>query len=319
MYYRVSKAAERSELRHLNYGHLHYFWVVAREGSIARAAEALHITPQTISGQLKNLEADVGEPLFSRVGRGLVLSEKGKVVFGYANDIFAIGSELASVVRGQRPGGPATLAIGIVNSMPKLIAQRLIAPVLCDEGSVRVRCVEEPLERLLGDLALHRLDLVLSDQPHMRGLGLRAYSHRLGESGLSFFARGSDARRFRRHFPLSLANAELLLPLPNTALRRRLDEWFESLGVAPMVVGEFDDSALMKSFAEAGLGLFASPTVIEEEICRMYRVRVVGRVESIRERFYAITPERRLKHDSVALITRVARRDLFGDGSETSA
>lgn len=305
-------------MRHLNYGHLHYFWVVAREGSIAKAADALHLTPQTISGQLKILEEDVGEPLFNRVGRRLVLSDKGHVVFGYANDIFAIGSELASVVRGNRPGGPATLAIGIVNSMPKLIAQRLIAPAMGDQGQVRIRCVEASLEHLLSDLAMHRLDLVLSDQPHVRGLGLRAYSHRLGESGLSFFARGQEARRYRRHFPSSLADAALLMPSPNTALRRRLDDWLDSLNVAPVVVGEFDDSALMKAFAEAGHGLFASPTVIEAEICRMYRVRVVGRVESIRERFYAITPERRLKHESVALITKVARLDLFGDGVRQS-
>ena len=299
-------------MRHLNYGHLQYFWTIAREGSIVKAAEVLHLTPQTISGQLKLLEEAIGEPLFDRVGRRLVLTEKGQVVLRYADEIFAIGAELANVVRGSQPSGPLTVSIGVVNSMPKLIAERVIAPALSSDSAVRIRCIEATLESLLSDLAVHRIDLILSDQPTIPGLSLRVYNHLLGDSGLTFFASRSDARRYRGRFPQSLADAPLLMPSPHSALRRRLDDWFDSLGIAPRIVGEFDDSALLKAFGEAGAGLFAAPTAIEEEIRRMYRMAVIGRVDSIRERFYAISPERRLKHESVLTITETARADLFG-------
>ena len=298
-------------MRHLNYNHLQYFWTVAREGSIVRAAEVLHLTPQTISGQLKLLDEAVGQPLFNRVGRRLVLSEMGRVVFDYAQEIFSIGSELAHVVRGNRTAGPALLSVGIVSSMPKLIAERIVQPALQAESPVRIRCQEASLEQLLSELAVHRLDLVLSDQPVPEGLSLRAYHHRLGQSGLSFFAHKTLARRYQGRFPQSLDEAPMLLPSQNSALRRRLDEWFEKESVTPMIAGEFDDSALMKAFGEAGVGLFAAPSVIEEEICRMYRASVVGRTDEIQERFYAISAERRLKHESVVLITNVARTDLF--------
>ena len=298
-------------MRHLNYSHLQYFWTVAREGSIARASKSLHLTPQTISGQLKLLEEAVGRPLFDRVGRKLVLSNMGRLVFEYADEIFSVGAELASVVRGNHMSGPKTLTVGIVSSMPKLIAERVIAPVLMADQPVRVRCHEASLDQLLAELAVHKLDLVLSDQPVPDGLNLKAYNHRLGASGLSFFARRTDARRYKSGFPQSLGDAPTLLPSPRSALRRRLDDWFESLELSPRIVAEFDDSALLKAFGEAGAGVFAAPTVIEEEICRMYRMSVVGRVDDIRERFYAISSERRLKHQSVVLITETARAQLF--------
>jgi LysR family transcriptional activator of nhaA len=302
-------------VRHLNYNHLQYFWTVAREGSIVKAAEVLHLTPQTISGQLKLLDDAVGEPLFDRAGRRLVLSEKGRLVFAYADDIFSIGAELASVVRGHRPGAPTTLTIGVVNSLPKLIAERVIAPALTD-GNVRVRCLEDTLDNLLGSLATHRLDLVLSDQPAAQGLGLRAYNHKLGESGMSFFALKRLARRYQSSFPKCLADAPILMPSPRSALRRRLDEWFADIDIAPRIVGEIDDSALLKAFGEAGVGLFSAPTAIETEVCRMYRTKVIGRVESVREGFFAISPERRIKHESVALITETARTELFAPTGE---
>ena len=298
-------------MRHLNYSHLHYFWAVAREGSIARASQSLHLTPQTISGQLKLLDEAVGQPLFNRVGRRLVLSDMGRLVFQYADEIFSVGAELASVVRGNHMSGPTTLAVGIVNSMPKLIAERIIAPAMMAEQPIRVRCHEASIEQLLGELAVHKLDLVLSDQPVPDGLSLKAYNHRLGESGMSFFALRSEARRYRGKFPDSLQDAPMLLPSPNSALRRRLDDWFEKLEVSPRIVGEFDDSALLKAFGEAGAGVFAGPTVIEDEICRMYRMSVIGRTDEIKERFYAISPERRLSHASIVLITDTARADLF--------
>ena len=299
-------------MRHLNYGHLQYFWTVAREGSIARAADILHLTPQTISGQLKLLDEAVGTPLFERAGRRLVLSEMGRVVFDYADEIFSVGAELANVVRGNQLQGPTVLHVGMVSSLPKLIGERIIAPALRGEHPVRVRCHESSLEKLLSELAIHRLDIVLSDQPAPEGLGLKAFNHRLGSSGMSFFAQRSRARRYRNRFPGSLDGAPMLLPTQDSALRRRLDDWFESQQIAPRITGEFDDSALLKAFGEAGAGLFAAPTVIEEEICRMYRMSVIGRTDEITERFYAISTERKLSHASVVLITDTARSDLFG-------
>ncbi len=298
-------------MRHLNYSHLQYFWAVAREGSIAKASESLHVTPQTISGQLKLLDEAVGNPLFNRAGRRLVLSDLGRVVYEYADAIFSTGAELASVVRGNQAHGATTLSLGIVNSLPKLIAERIVAPAMMAKNPVRVRCHEASLEQLLSELAVHKLDLVLSDQPVPDGLGIKAYNHRLGESGMSFFSQRSRARRYRGKFPQSLNNAPLLLPSQDSALRRRLDDWFESHELSPRIAGEFDDSALLKAFGEAGAGVFAAPTVIEKEVCRMYRMAVIGRTDEIKERFYAISPERRLKHSSVVLITETARSDLF--------
>lgn len=298
-------------MRHLNYSHLQYFWAVAREGSIAKASESLHLTPQTISGQLKLLDEAVGQPLFNRVGRRLVLSDAGRLVFEYADEIFSVGAELASVVRGNHMSGPTTLSVGIVSSMPKLIAERIVAPAMIVEDPVRVRCHESSLEQLLSELAIHKLDLVLSDQPVPDGLSIKAYNHRLGESGMSFFSQRSRSRRYRSKFPHSLNDAPLLLPSQHSALRRRLDDWFENHELSPRIAGEFDDSALLKAFGEAGAGVFAAPTVIEEEICRMYRMSVIGRTDEIKERFYAISPERRLKHPSVVMVTDTARTGLF--------
>jgi LysR family transcriptional activator of nhaA len=299
-------------MRHLNYSHLFYFWNVAREGSIASAAEILHLTPQTISGQLKLLDQSVGQPLFERAGRGLVLSETGRVVFEYAEDIFSVGAELANFVRSGAGGGPELLRIGAVSTMPKLVVQRIVAPVMAGEHAVHVRCVEATLDQLLADLALHRLDLVLSEQPMPAGIGLRAYNHRLGQSGLSFFGPRKGAAATRRGFPASLDAAPMLLPSKHSVQRRHIDDWFEAQGIAPEVVGEFDDSALLKAFGEAGFGYFAAPTVIEDEICRMYRMAVIGRAPEARESFFAISPERRLKHDAAVAITSMAREDLFG-------
>lgn len=298
-------------MRHLNYSHLHYFWTVAREGSIVNAAEILHLTPQTISGQLKLLDNAVGQPLFVRSGRRLELSETGRIVFDYADEIFSIGAELATVVRSGQMHGIAVLNVGIVSSMPKLIAERIIAPALIGDDPIHVRCNEATLEQLLADLSIHRLDLVLSDQPVPAGLGLRAYNHHLGESGLSFFGQRRGAAAMRRKFPACLDQAPMLLPSRHSALRRHMDDWFEINDLMPEVVGEFDDSALLKAFGEAGVGIFAGPTVIEEEICRMYRMSVIGEAAEIRESFYAISAERRLKHDAVVAITDIARKGLF--------
>jgi len=298
-------------MRHLNYSHLQYFWAVAHEGSLVKAAERLHITPQTISGQIRLLEEAIGQPLFNRVGRRLVLSEMGHIVLEYADEIFSIGAELGQVVREQRSAGPSKLSVGIVNSIPKLIAQRIVAPALMDEDAVRIRCQEAPLEQLLGELSVHKLDIVLSDQPMPQGLSLRAFNHRLGDSGLAFFSQRRTARRYKKTFPQSLDGAPMLLPSPHSALRRRLDEWFDSNSIVPQIVGEIDDSALLKAFGEAGYGLFAGPSVIDEEICKMYSMTVIGRTDAITEQFFAISPERRIKHPSVVRIIDAARTQLF--------
>ena len=298
-------------MRHLNYSHLHYFWAVAREGSIVRASKSLHLTPQTISGQLKLLDEAVGQPLFNRVGRRLVLSEMGRLVFEYADEIFSVGAELANVVRGKHFEGPTTLTVGVVSSMPKLIAERIIAPALMGKDPVRVRCHEASLEHLLSEMAIHKIDIVLSDRQVPDGLNIKVFNHRLGASGMSFFAQRKMARRYKAAFPKSLTDVPMLLPTQHSALRRRLDDWFEDQQIAPRIAGEFDDSALLKAFGEAGAGVFAAPSVIEEEIRRMYRTSVIGRTDEIEERFYAISPERKLRHPAVVLITDTARSDLF--------
>ena len=300
-------------MRHLNYSHLQYFWAVAHEGSVVKAAERLHITPQTISGQIRLLEESIGQALFNRVGRRLVLSEMGHIVLEYADEIFSIGAELGQVVREQRAAGPSKLSVGIVNSIPKLIAERIVAPALTGEDAVRLRCKEASLEQLLGELSVHKLDIVLSDQPMPQGLSLRAFNHRLGESGLAFFSQKRGAKRYEKTFPGSLDGAPMLLPSPHSALRRRLDEWFDSHSIIPQIIGEIDDSALLKAFGEAGYGLFTGPSVIDDEICKMYSMAVIGRTDAIKEQFFAISPERRIKHPSVVRIIEAARTELFAD------
>lgn len=298
-------------MRHLNYSHLLYFWTVAKEGSITKASLTLHLTPQTISGQLKLLDEAVGERLFQRVGRRLVLSDMGQVVYQYADEIFSLGAELAHVVRGKLPGAPLTLNVGIVNSIAKLVAYRVIDPALRMDESLRIFCTEASLENLLSDLAVHRLDLVLSDIPIPSGLNVRAYNHLLGACGVTIFGTSKLAKRYRRRFPQSLKNAEFLLPSTGNALRAQLDLWFEAHDIMPRVVGEFDDSALMNSFGQAGVGVFAGPTTIESQLSAMYRVVPIGRCPEVQERYYAISPERKLKHPAVVAIIEQARETIF--------
>ncbi|MEL7025258.1 MAG: transcriptional activator NhaR [Pseudomonadota bacterium] len=298
-------------MRHLNYSHLQYFWAVAREGSMAAAAEAMHITPQTISGQLRMLEQAMGRQLFNRVGRRLELTDFGEMVFEYADEIFTLGAELANVVHGESQGGALTFKVGMVSSMPKLIAERILAPAFEVAEPIRLKCYEASLSELLGDLATHKLDIVLSDQPLQQGLSLRAYNHRLGESGLSFFASEALAESASGAFPDCLNELPFLLPTAATALRRRIDDWFDSIDVVPNIVGEIADSALMKALGEAGVGVFMGPTAIEKEICTMYRTRVIGQTDALTENYYAISPERKLKHPAVVKITEQARINLF--------
>ena len=299
-------------MRHLNYNHLLYFWTVAREGSIARASEALFLTPQTISGQLKLLEEAIGKPLFHRVGRRLVLSETGQIVNQYADEIFSLGAELTQRMRSGEPGAPLVLNVGIVNSIAKLIARQILRPALDLEGELRLVCWEGSLEKLLADLAVHRLDLVISDHPIPTGLSVKAYNHLLGESGVAFFADRRKVRRYAPEFPRSLDGAPVLLPVNTSALRRRLDDWFEQKGVRPKILAEFEDSALQKAFGEAGIGLFPAPSAIAGKVESMYSARRVGEVDGVRETYYAISPERKIKHPAILGITEAARERLFG-------
>jgi LysR family transcriptional activator of nhaA len=295
----------------LNYHHLLYFWMVAKEGSIARACEKLHLAQPTISGQLRLLEDTLGEKLFARAGRGLKLTEVGQVVYRYADEIFGLGRELQDVLKGRLHGRPVRLAVGISDMVPKLIAYRILQPALAMAEPVRLVCHEDSQERLLTELAEHRLDLVLSDSPVTSAMPIKAFNHLLGSSGSSFFAAPALARYYQKRFPASLEGAPLLVPTEGSALRRSLDQWFDSEKLRPRIAGEFKDRALMKMFGHAGAGIFPAPTAIEKEVKSRYQVVVVGRVESVTERFYVISIERRLKHPAVIAISEAASSKLF--------
>jgi len=295
----------------LNYHHLLYFWVVAREGSIVRAAKILNLSHPTISAQIRALEASLGEPLFRRVGRRLVLTDVGRVVLRYADEIFTTGRELLDTIRGRPSGRPMRLAVGVADVLPKLVVRRLLEPVRGLEAPVRIVVRDDKPARLAADLSQHLLDVVLSDAPIGPASTVRAFHHLLGECSVGFFADRRLAARLRPRFPRSLDGAPVLLPTESSTLRRAIDSWFDREGIRPIVVAEFDDSALLKSFAEDGWGAFPSPTVVRSALRRQHGVFSVGTIPDLRERFYAITVERRIKNAAVAAICDKARADLF--------
>ncbi len=300
----------------LNYHHLLYFWAVAKEGSITKACQKLSLAQPTISGQLRLLEETLGEKLFAKAGRGLALTEMGQVVYRYADEIFNLGRELQDVLKGRPQGRPLRLLVGISDLVPKLIAYRILQPTLSMGEPVQLVCQEDTPERLLSDLAEHRLDVVLSDAPVSAAFRAKAFNHLLGSCGVTLFCASSMAARYRNNFPASLDGAPFLLPLEGSTLRRALEQWFESEQVRPTLVGEFKDSALMMTFGQARAGLFASPSAIEKEVRQHYKVGVVGRTGSVVERFYAISVERKLKHPAVVAISDAARDKLFGHPPE---
>ena len=305
-------------MRHLNYTHLLYFWTVVREGGVAQAAAALHITPQTVSGQIKLLEDQLQGALLERQGRRLVPTELGRITYAYAEDIFPKGLELASVLRGARTRGSRAVAIGVADAVPKLVTFRVLEPLLTGDGRFHVTCHEAPLPALMADLATHRLDLVLATSAAPTDTPIKAFSHLLGESEIGFFATKSLAAKLQPGFPQSLTDAPLLLPTDRSANRRVLESWFERQGVTPRIVGELDDSALLKTFAQHGVGAFAAPLAIEAEILRQYDVVSFGRIAEPKARFYAISTERRIKHPAVAIITAAARTELFSSEPDAS-
>lgn len=295
----------------LNYHHLLYFWTVAREGSITRATQKLHLTQPTISAQIKTLEDSLGERLFVRQGRRLVLTEVGQVVYRYAEEIFGLGRELQDVLAGRPTGRPTRLHVGIAEQVPKLMAHELLAPVLKLAEPPQLICREDKLERLFGDLAAHNLDVVISDTPLSHQAKGKAFNHLLGETGVTIFGAPALAEQYRRGFPGSLDGAPFILPVEGTTLRRTLDAWFERERVAPRVMGEFSDSALLKAFGQGGMGLFAGPSAIAGEIRRQFEVKGLGELGGLRESFYAVTVERRLRHPAVIAISEAARHRIF--------
>ena len=296
----------------LNYHHLYYFWVVAREGSVARACAALDLAQPTVSGQVRALEKALNVPLFARRGRGLVLTEAGEQVFRYAADIFALGRELMGVAAGGLPGRPTRLRVGVADVLPKLVAHRLIRPALRLPAPVRVVCTEGKPERLAADLAAHQLDVVLSDAPPPPAVRARTHAHLLGGCGVAVVGTAKLAAAYRAGFPASLNGAPFLLPLPGSDLRGALDRWFAAAKIRPDIRGEFEDSGLLKAFGRAGEGLFAVPTAAERDVRRHYRAVRVGLVPGARQRFYAITAERRVSHPAVAAICAQAEQDSAG-------
>jgi LysR family transcriptional activator of nhaA len=295
----------------LNYHHLLYFWTVARAGSIAKAGEELHLAQPTISSQLKLLEESLGHKLFERQGRKLVLTDVGRTVMRYADEIFRLGNELKNVVSGLPGGQQLRLNVGVLDVIPKLVAEQLLKPALEAGPSLRIICREGPLPQLLASLALHELDVVLADAPSSEPVSVRSFNHLLGKSGVSFFAAGR-LLELKKDFPRSLDGAPVLLPSDESSVRRSLELWFERQGLHPIIAGDFDDSALLQAFGQRGHGVFAMPTAIEAEVERQFDCAVIGRTDEIETCFYAITVERRLRHPAVVAIAEAARSQVFG-------
>ena len=295
----------------MNYHHLQYFWMVAREGSVTRASARLRLSQPTISAQIKRFEEVLGVKLLQRQGRALVLTDTGRMVYRHADEIFRTGQDLLDTLRLGQTGRRVPLMVGVANAMPKLIAVRLLRPVMAGPDGMSVICRADNSEQLVTQLATHALDVVLSDAPAPPHVRAKVFNHVLGESEIAFFSPRKLAAGLRRAFPASLEKVPLVVPTVNTALRRDIDAWLERTGLHPTIAGEFEDPALMKAFgAEAGM-LFPAPAAVERDICRLYDVHVVGRAP-VRERYYAISAERRLTHPGVLAITSAARDDVFG-------
>ena len=298
-------------MKQLDYGQLQTFWTVAKEGGVTKASRKLFLAQPTVSGQIRALERAVGQPLVRRSGRGIALTECGRHIYQYAEEIFALGREMIDGLRGATRENVPRDIVGIADVVPKMIAARLLKPLNRAPERVQVICREGKPDDLLADLAMHRLDLVVSDAPVPPGGTIRAYSRLIGESGVTFLAAASLAKRFRRNFPASLEGAPLLLPTDNTVLRRALDDWFAAIEVRPAIIGEFEDSALLKFMGRDGAGLFTCPSSVEGDVRRLFDVQVVGRTDQVRERFYAVSVERRLRHPAVLTTLEQSQKTLM--------
>ena len=297
----------------MNFKHLHYFWVTAKAGGVMRASEQLHTTPQTLSGQIKLLEGRLGRKLFRKRGRQLELTEDGRVALGFAEEIFTLGSALETAMRERHEGNMRVLdfRVGVADSVPKSVAYRLLEPAQSMAEPVRLICHEGKFPDLLATLALHRLDLVIADEPLSRQVSVKAFNHKLGSSTMSFFAAPTLAKTLKGPFPQCLNGAPMLVPGATSSSRPQFEAWLTRHGLQPRVVGEFDDGALMKAFGREGGGVFISPSVCEDETAAQYGVHIIGRSDEITENFYAISAERRITHPAVRAITHAARGALF--------
>jgi LysR family transcriptional activator of nhaA len=294
----------------LNYHHLHYFWTVAKEGSLKKAAEKLHVSQPSISAQIATLEGALGEPLFQRSGRSKVLTDAGQIALTYADEIFGLGRELVDALK-QRPSAKALrLYVGVADSFPKLVTNEILKPVFTMPQTCHVICREGKIEDLLAQLASHRLDIVLADEPASSSTKIRTYNHPLGETGTTFCAAGRLAAKLKPGFPKSLHDAPALLPAENTAFRRTLENWFRELGVRPRVVAEFEDLALMKVMAAEGRGFITVPNIVADEAVGRYKFHLIGSTTRCKVQFYAISAERRITHPAVVLVTTKAQGRL---------
>lgn len=281
-----------------NYKHLYYFWVVAKEGGISRAADKLDMAVQTVSAQVRELERSLGYALLKPAGRGLVLTDAGLAAMQQADQIFQLGEELPALVRDAASAPTVRLAVGICDGLPKLVVHRIMQPVI-EEPNLRLMCHEGDLEDLLGDLALHRLDVVLSDRPAPANPNIKLYSHSLGSSAVGWYGVASLVRAASKDYPRSLAHVPLLMPTAQTAMRARLDQWFEQHAIRPRIVGEFEDGALLKTFGANGMGVFPSAEWVHEDLLTHYAVRRLGHCEGVSEHFYAIGTEKKVQHPLV--------------------
>ena len=295
----------------LNFRHLHYFWVVAKEGSVTRAAERLGLAVQTVSAQLSLLEQEVGKALLAPQGRRLVLTEAGRLALGYADQIFLLGEQMQEALAAADDEPTMRLAVGISDSLPKLISARLLEAALRLPQRVKLVCFEDKFEALLGDLTLHKLDVVLTDRPAPSGTALRVFSHLLGESDIALFGSKELAKRYKPKFPASLRSAPLLLPTRNNVIRGRIDHWFETRELRPDVVGEFDDNALLNTFGRSGLGLFPAPSALAADVEEQFGAVLIGQLEQVHEQFYAVSNERKIKHPAVEAILSAIHGRVF--------
>lgn len=296
----------------MNFKHLYYFWVTAKAGGIMRAGEQLHTTPQTLSGQIKLLEDRLGRKLFQKSGRQLELTEHGRLALGYADQIFSLGSDLETALRQTRSAQRRLdFRVGVADSVSKSVAYRLLEPAFMMDQPIKLLASEGKFDDLLAQLALHRLDLVIADEPMPKRVSVKAFSHPLGRSAMSFFAAASLMPRIEDRFPACLDGVPMLVPGATASVRQQLEGWFAQHQIAPVVVGEFDDAALMKAFGREGQGVFMAPSVLEEETCAQFGVSVIGRTAELIEEFYAVSIERRITHPCVLAITDAARGQLF--------
>ncbi len=295
----------------LNYHHLRYFWTVAKEGGLTKAALKLHVSQPTISAQIRALEDALGERLFRRAGRNLALTDAGQHVLTYAEEIFSIGQDLLNSVKQRPTSRPLRVHLGVADALPKLVTAKIIEPIFHLPQPVQLSCWETKFSDMLVELAQYRLDVVLADEPASSGVTTNVFNHFLGECGVTFCAEPRLAAKLRRGFPQSLNGAPALLPMSNSGLRRSLEKWFQAAGVRPRRVGEIEDPALMNILALRGLGFISVPTIVTKETVTRYGFRTIGRTDDCQQQFYVITPERKLTHPAVTAITSDARMRLF--------